>query len=196
MPRPTTRPALLAVLALALVPLAGCAGADKSPVAAGGPPPPEKPVGQSCAALPADGPGSLDSMGGIPVLSAIEQSKDLTALARLVKTAKAKDVFDSMDNVTVFAPDDAAFAKLPDDQRKALDTQPGASDLLRKLIVVRDLKKNDLTDEAYTSLQGAVLKATGTGDDYRIGGARVLCGSIRTSNARLATLDQIPAFGG
>ncbi|WP_371522477.1 fasciclin domain-containing protein [Kitasatospora sp. NBC_01300] len=196
MRRRTTRPVLTAAVALALVPLAGCTGvgSDAAAPAVAAPPPPEQAFGPNCAALPADGPGSLASMGGIPVLSAIDQTKDLSAMSSLIKTAKAKDVFDSMDNVTVFAPNDAAFAKLPEDQKKALGAQPGASDLLRRLIVVRDLRKADLADKSYTSLQGAVIKATGSGDDYRIGGAQVVCGSIRTANARLAVLDQVPAF--
>ncbi|MFG3054813.1 fasciclin domain-containing protein [Kitasatospora sp. NPDC048239] len=129
------------------------------------------------------------------MLSAIDQTKDLTTMSALIKTAKAKDLFDLMDNVTVFTPNDAAFAKLPEEQRKALGTQAGASDLLRRLIVVRDLRKTDLADKSHTSLQGAVLKATGGGDEYRIGGAQVVCGSIRTANARLAVLDQVPASG-
>ncbi|MGF1426453.1 fasciclin domain-containing protein [Kitasatospora sp. LaBMicrA B282] len=155
---------------------------------------PENLFGPGCAALPGDGPGSLAAMGTGPVLAAIDQAKDLTQLSALIKTAKAKDMFDSMDNVTVFAPNDAAFAKLTDDQKKALTTQPGASDLVRRLIVARDLRKADLQDKQYTSLQGAVLGATGSGEDYRIGGAQVLCGSIKTTNARLAVLDTVPAL--
>ncbi|MCX4750188.1 fasciclin domain-containing protein [Kitasatospora sp. NBC_01287] len=202
MRRRTTRSALLAglALALALLPLTGCAGAGGGDggggLAAAGPPPPEEPSGRSCAALPADGPGSLESMGRGPVLTAIDQAKDLTAMSALIRTARAKDLLDSMDNVTVFAPDDAAFGRLTDDQRKALATPPGAGDLLRKLIVVRDLRRSDLTDTSYTSLQGAVLQASGSGEEYRIGGAQVLCGSIRTANARLAMLDRVPDFGG
>ncbi|MFD4910428.1 fasciclin domain-containing protein [Kitasatospora purpeofusca] len=199
MSRRTHRPALLTALALAVVPLAGCGGVDAGtggpgPVAVA-PPPPEKAFGQACAAMPGDGAGSLDAMGRLPVLGAIDQTKDLSQLSALVKTAKAKDIFDSMENVTVFAPNDAAFAKLGEDQKKALATQQGAGDLVRKLIVVRDLRKDDLQDKQYTSLQGAAIKATGSGEDYRVGGAQVLCGSIRTANARLAILDTVPAFG-
>ncbi|MDY0813140.1 fasciclin domain-containing protein [Kitasatospora purpeofusca] len=199
MSRRTHRPALLTALALAVAPLAGCGGVDAGtggpgPVAVA-PPPPEKVFGQACAAMPGDGPGSLDAMGRLPVLGAIDQTKDLSQLSALVKTAKAKDIFDSMENVTVFAPNDAAFAKLGEDQKKALATQQGAGDLVRKLIVVRDLRKGDLQDKQYTSLQGAAIKATGSGEDYRIGGAQVLCGSIRTANARLAILDTVPVFG-
>ncbi|GAA1956094.1 fasciclin domain-containing protein [Kitasatospora viridis] len=193
--RSTIHPSLLAVLVLALAPLAGCAGADGAAPAIAGPPPPETAFGQDCASLPGDGPGSLASMGALPVLDAIDQAKDLTQLSALVKTAKAKDIFDSMDNVTVFAPNDAAFAKLTDDQKKALTTQQGAGDLVRKLIVVRDLRRADLQGKQYNSLQGAVLDATGKDDDLRVGGARLLCGSIKTTNARLELLDQVPAFG-
>ncbi|WP_052706244.1 fasciclin domain-containing protein [Streptomyces rubellomurinus] len=196
MSRRTHRPATLVALALALAPLAGCSGGvDAAAPVVAAPPPPEKAFGQACAALPGDGPGSLGAMSGLPVLTAIDQTKDLSQLSALVKTAKAKDIFDSMENVTVFAPNDAAFAKLPEDQKKALATQQGAGDLVRKLIVVRDLRKDDLQDKQYNSLQGAVIKATGSGEDYRVGGAQVLCGSIRTANARLAILDTVPAFG-
>ncbi|GHF39414.1 hypothetical protein GCM10018790_16530 [Kitasatospora xanthocidica] len=195
----TPRPAVLAALALVLAPLAGCggvgAGVDGAGPVAVAPPPPEKAFGQACAALPGEGPGSPDGMGGMPVLTAVDQTKDLSQLSALVKTAKAKDIFDSMENVTVFAPNDAAFAKLPEDQKKALATQQGAGDLVRKLIVVRDLRKGDLEDKQYNTLQGVVIKATGSGEDYRIGGAQVLCGSIKTANARLAILDTVPAFG-
>ncbi len=199
MSRRTHRPALLVALAFVLAPLTGCSDVDGGAGGAGpvavAPPPPEKAFGQACAAMPGEGSGSLDAMGRMPVLTAIDGTKDLSQLSALVKTAKAKDIFDSMENVTVFAPNDAAFAKLTEEQRKVLATQQGAGELVRKLIVVRDLRKDDLQDKQYTSLQGAALKATGSGEDYRIGGAQVLCGSIRTANARLAILDAVPTFG-
>ncbi|MFJ8041466.1 fasciclin domain-containing protein [Kitasatospora sp. NPDC096147] len=196
MPR-TPRPAALAALSLALLALAGCSGTDAVPGGGGqvvaAPPPPEDAYGQGCAALPAQGPGSLAAMAEVPVLTAIEQSGGLSRFAALIRTAKAKDLFDSMENVTVFAPDDAAFGRLTEDQNKALATQQGAGELVRRLVVVRDLRKADLRDREYASLQGAVLRATGSGEEYRIGGARVLCGSIGTANARLAVLDAVPA---
>ncbi|MEV7596905.1 fasciclin domain-containing protein [Kitasatospora sp. NPDC089797] len=193
--RPLGPAALLAGAVIVFAPLTGCSGGVDAPgpvVAA--PPPPEKAFGQACTALSGNG-GGLDALGGQPVLTAIDQTKDLGQLSALIKTAKAKDIFDSMENVTVFAPNDAAFAKLTEDQKKPLATQQGAGDLVRKLIVVRDLRKDDLQDKQYTSLQGAVIKAAGSGEDYRIGGAQVLCGSIKTANARLAVLDTVPSFG-
>ncbi|MFJ4190607.1 fasciclin domain-containing protein [Kitasatospora sp. NPDC089509] len=196
--RPLGPAALLVGAVLVFAPLTGCSGGGvdaPGPVVAA-PPPPEKAFGQACTALSGNGGGgSLDALGGQPVLTAIDQTKDLGQLSALIKTAKAKDIFDSMENVTVFAPNDAAFGKLTEDQKKSLATQQGAGDLVRKLIVVRDLRKDDLQDKQYNSLQGAVIKATGSGEDYRIGGAQVLCGSIKTANARLAVLDTVPAFG-
>ncbi|WP_206188662.1 fasciclin domain-containing protein, partial [Streptomyces kanamyceticus] len=86
-------------------------------------------------ACPEVAPGAANAaaLGKTPVLAAIDSMPQLSGFAALVKDAKAEDMFRSMQNVTVFAPTDAAFGKLPAERRKALARPREAGDTVRSL---------------------------------------------------------------
>ncbi|MFI6644264.1 fasciclin domain-containing protein [Streptomyces sp. NPDC050504] len=184
-----------ALVALVLVPLAGCAGSDAR-FPGGyeeGPRRDDKAFGSAC---PQVAPGTADAakLAKSRALAAIRSMPQLSEFAALVKTAKAEDMFASMQNVTVFVPTDEGFAALPEARRKELAQPRAAGDLIRSLVVAQDLTKEDLAaGRSYPSLQeGVQVRAAAAPGGATVDGADVVCGSVTTSDARLHLLSALP----
>src|SRR6266702_3020107 len=72
-----------------------------------------KDFGPGCAAVPKSGAGSFTGMATAPVATAASANPALSTLVTAVKAAGLVDTLNSASNITVFAPDNAAFAKIP-----------------------------------------------------------------------------------
>src|SRR5438034_730312 len=69
--------------------------------------------GPGCSSVPKSGAGSFSGMAAAPVATAASANPVLSTLVTAVKKAGLVDTLNSAANITVFAPDNAAFAKLP-----------------------------------------------------------------------------------
>src|SRR6185312_12422809 len=71
--------------------------------------------GAGCAAVPTDAsnPGSFDAMAKVPVATAASGNPLLSTLVTAVKKANLVDSLNSAQGITVFAPANAAFQKIP-----------------------------------------------------------------------------------
>ncbi|ATL29166.1 fasciclin domain-containing protein [Streptomyces formicae] len=188
------RTAVLALsLLFALPAVAGCAGstAQFPGSAVEGPRRDDKAFGAQC-------PEAVRNASGMRALDAVGRMPRLSRFAALVDRAGAADMFASMQNVTVFVPTNEAFGKLPADRREELTEPKGAGDAVRSLVVAQDLTKDDLAaGRAYPTLQEGVEVRTAAADGgATVGGARVVCGSVTTKDARLHLLDALPARRG
>src|SRR5579859_3996639 len=72
-----------------------------------------KDFGPGCASVPASGAGSFTGMATAPVATAASANPLLSTLVTAVRKAGLVDTLNSASGITVFAPDNAAFAKLP-----------------------------------------------------------------------------------
>lgn len=104
-------------------PASGAPGAEQ--VTAG------QPFGTACAAVPKDGAGSFSGMAKDPVATAASNNPLLSTLVTAVKQAGLVDTLNSAKNITVFAPTNDAFAKLP---KKDLDAVLADKDKLTKIL--------------------------------------------------------------
>ncbi|MBT2493521.1 fasciclin domain-containing protein, partial [Streptomyces sp. ISL-96] len=73
----------------------------------------DKPFGPGCATVPKDGAGSFDGMAQDPVATAASNNPALSTLVTAVKKAGLVDTLNNAENITVFAPTNDAFAKIP-----------------------------------------------------------------------------------
>ncbi|MEV6866047.1 fasciclin domain-containing protein [Streptosporangium subroseum] len=150
------------------------------------------PVGPGCASLPTSGPGSAASMATEPVGSALAANPELSTLTKAVDAAGLTETLNSAKDVTVFAPTNAAFDKLP---KETLDKLMGDKAQLTKVLqnhVVEGRKAPaDLTTAPLTTLGGGSLTVTGSGEDLTVGEAKVLCGNLQTSNATVYLIDSV-----
>src|SRR5215469_16464823 len=70
------------------------------------------PVEPGCGRIPATGPGSMADMASAPVVTALASSPSLSRIARTIKAAGLAGSLNSAKAITVFAPEDSAFAAL------------------------------------------------------------------------------------
>ncbi|MGW5582350.1 fasciclin domain-containing protein, partial [Micromonospora chokoriensis] len=99
---------------------AGGAGATPSmsasaPMASASPSMMSGQFGSGCAAVPTDpaNPGSFEAMAKVPVATAASGNPLLSTLVTAVKKAGLVDSLNGAQGVTVFAPTNDAFAKIP-----------------------------------------------------------------------------------
>src|SRR4029453_19244129 len=78
-----------------------------------------RPVGPPASGVPKDGKGSFTGMATDPVATAASNNPVLSTLVTAVKTAGLVDTLNGAKDVTVFAPTNDAFAKLPPATLKA-----------------------------------------------------------------------------
>lgn len=82
--------------------------------------------GSGCAAVPKDGKGSFNGMATDPVATAASNNPLLKTLVTAVGAAGLGDTLNTTPDITVFAPVDSAFAKLPPEALKAALATPRA----------------------------------------------------------------------
>ncbi|WP_406314159.1 fasciclin domain-containing protein [Streptosporangium sp. NBC_01639] len=151
-----------------------------------------QPFGPGCASLPTSGPGSPSTMATEPVGTALSDNPELSTLAKAVEQAGLAETLNSAKDITVFAPTNEAFAKLP---KEALDKVLADKEQLTKVLqnhVVEGRKsQSDLAGGTLTTLGGGTLTVTGSGEDYTVNDAKILCGNLQTSNATVYLVDSV-----
>ncbi|QCQ92124.1 fasciclin domain-containing protein [Rhodococcus sp. SGAir0479] len=155
-------------------------------------------VGPGCAeyaAMVPDGPGSVNGMAQDPVAVAASNNPMLKTLTAAVSGQLNPDVnlVDTLNGgqFTVFAPTDAAFAKLDPATVEQLKTDDA---LLTKILtyhVVPGQLAPDQVDGTHATVEGSDVTVTGSGDNLKVDEAGVVCGGVQTANATVYLLDSV-----
>lgn len=153
----------------------------------------DAPFGPACASVPKTGPGSFDGMGQAPVATAASNNPELSTLVAAVKKAGLADTLNTAENITVFAPTNDAFAKIP---KADLDAVLADKAMLTKIltyhVVGEKLAKKQLESGTYDTLQKTTLTTAGSGDEYKVNdSASVVCGDVPTANATVHIIDTV-----
>lgn len=150
------------------------------------------PFGPACASVPEDGPGSLDGMAEDPVATAASNNPALSTLVTAVTEADLVDTLNNADDITVFAPTDDAFSMIPKDTMDAAMADPKGllSDVLQNHVVAGRLSPEDLAGE-HETLGGGTITVEGSGEDFTVGEAKVVCGNVQTANATVYIIDGV-----
>ncbi|MEE1824979.1 fasciclin domain-containing protein [Streptomyces sp. BE20] len=151
-----------------------------------------RPFGAACSAVPKDGAGSFDGMAQDPVATAASNNPLLSTLVTAVKQAGLVDTLNSAKNITVFAPTNDAFAKLP---KKDLDAVLADKEKLTKILTYHVVPQR-LTPTALTgghkTLETHDVTVTGGVPEFTVNGAaKVLCGDVQTANATVYIVDTV-----
>ncbi|MFF7293250.1 fasciclin domain-containing protein [Microbacterium sp. NPDC008134] len=155
-------------------------------------------VGPGCAAYAEqvpDGAGSVAGMAEDPVAVAASNNPILTTLTAAVSGQLNPDVdlVDTLngDEFTVFAPVDDAFAKIDPATIDALKTDSATlSSILTYHVVPGQIEPADIVG-THTTVNGADLEVTGSGDELMVNGANVICGGVQTANATVYLIDTV-----
>ncbi|GAA1995006.1 fasciclin domain-containing protein [Microbacterium pumilum] len=156
-------------------------------------------VGAGCAGYAEtvpDGDGSIEGMSQDPVAVAASNNPILTTLTAAVSGQLNPDVdlVDTLngDEFTVFAPVDDAFAKIDPATIETLKTDSALlSSILTYHVVPGQIEPADIVG-THTTVQGADLEVTGSGDELMVNGsAAVICGGVQTANATVYLIDTV-----
>jgi uncharacterized surface protein with fasciclin (FAS1) repeats len=101
------------------------------------------------------------------------------------------DTLNSADALTVFAPTDDAFAKIPSATLNGiLANKKQLTTILTHHVVAGKLSPDQLAG-THKTLAGDTIKVEGSGDNFKVGDAQVLCGNIPTANATVYVIDTV-----
>jgi uncharacterized surface protein with fasciclin (FAS1) repeats len=140
-------------------------------------------------------PGGSSSTSGKTLLALAEADGSFTTLTKALKAAGLTETLQGKDNYTIFAPTDAAFAKLPADAVRDL-LKPENKAVLVKLLTYHVVKGQvlsaDLKSGEVKSLEGGAINvkvdpATGV----TVNEAKVTKADIRGSNGVIHAIDQV-----
>ncbi|MFJ3515749.1 fasciclin domain-containing protein [Streptomyces sp. NPDC090131] len=204
----TFRRAALAVTAAVLLPLALSACSEESTSKEGSAAPdavssPEPigdadavagaPFGPACASVPKSGAGSFSGMAQDPVATAASNNPALSTLVTAVKKAGLVDTLNNAQNITVFAPTNDAFAKIPKaDLDKVLADKEALTKILTYHVVGERLAPKQLDNGSFTTLQKGMVTTKGSGTNYMVNNsAKVVCGNVPTANATVYIVDTV-----
>jgi uncharacterized surface protein with fasciclin (FAS1) repeats len=149
--------------------------------------------GEGCAAVPKDGKGSFTGMATDPVATAASNNPLLSTLVTAVKQAGLVDTLNSAPEVTVFAPTNDAFAKIPAaDLKKVLADKPTLTKILTNHVVAGKISQDQLAGD-HKTLAGTTITVKGSGENFTVGkmDAKIICGNVPTANATVYIIDSV-----
>jgi uncharacterized surface protein with fasciclin (FAS1) repeats len=149
--------------------------------------------GAACSKVPVSGAGSLNGMATAPVATAASANPLLSTLVTAVKQAGLVDTLNSANGITVFAPTDDAFSKLPKATLEAAMKDPKGllTKVLTNHVVAGQLTPGQLAG-THKTLGGGTVTVSGSGDSFTVdGNAKVICGNVPTANATVYIIDGV-----
>jgi uncharacterized surface protein with fasciclin (FAS1) repeats len=203
--------ATFAVAALCTVTLSACGGGSSTATAPAPAPSAAAPMapsmapsasataagenfGPGCAAVPTDAsnPGSFASMAKVPVATAASGNPVLSTLVSAVQKANLVDTLNSAPGVTVFAPANSAFEKIPADTLNGVLNDDAALKKVLTYHVVAGRLSPDQLAGTHKTLEGQDITVAGSGEDFTVdGNSSVVCGNVQTSNATVYIIDTV-----
>ncbi|MCQ4205623.1 fasciclin domain-containing protein [Streptomyces longispororuber] len=153
----------------------------------------DEPFGPACSSVPKDGAGSFDGMAKDPVATAASNNPALSTLVTAVKKAGLVDTLNNAKDITVFAPTNDAFAKIPKaDLDKVLNDKAQLTKILTYHVVGQKLAPKDLENGSFDTLEKSRLTTSGSGENYKVNdSANVVCGNVKTANANVYIIDTV-----
>jgi uncharacterized surface protein with fasciclin (FAS1) repeats len=155
-------------------------------------------VGPGCAGYAQqvpDGAGSVAGMAQDPVAVAASNNPLLKTLVQAVsgKLNPKVNLVDTLNGgeFTVFAPVDAAFAKIP---AATINTLKTDSALLTKILtyhVVPGQLSPDQVMGQQATVEKGMVDVTGSGNNLKVNDANVICGGVHTANATVYLIDSV-----
>jgi uncharacterized surface protein with fasciclin (FAS1) repeats len=155
-------------------------------------------VGPGCSAYAQQvptGPGSVAGMAMDPVAVAASNNPQLTTLTKALsgQLNPKVNLVDTLNGgqFTVFAPTDAAFAKI---DAATIDKLKTDADLLTKILtyhVVPGQAGPGQVVGTHKTVQGADLTVSGMRNNLKVNDASVVCGGVATANAEVYMIDTV-----
>ena len=148
--------------------------------------------GSDCGMVAATGMGSFHGMSMDPVVTAAAHNPLLSTLAADIKTTGLTADLNSMHAITVFAPANDAFAKLPSSAMTMMHSHTELAKILKYHVVNGSITPAELASgKPLTTLEGSTLTPSKMGAVYEVNNADVICGNIHTANATVYIINKV-----
>lgn len=159
--------------------------------------------GAACSQLPQSAaPGSLNSMGKLPVAAAADTNPQLRELTTALKGAGLVDTLNGQQGITVFAPYNPAFDEVKKSMGDAkynqlLADKDALGNVLKYHVVAKRYNRDGLVAAgSVATLAGGSLQIKMDGDTMTVTDgsgqtAHVLCGNIPTANSTVFIIDKV-----
>lgn len=139
--------------------------------------------------------GGSSSTSGKTLLALAETDGSFKTLTQALKAAGLTEILQGKDNYTLFAPTDAAFAKLPQDAVRDL-MKPENKEVLLKLLTYHVVKgqvlSTDLKSGEVKSVEGGAINVkVDPASGVTVNEAKVTKADIRGSNGVIHAIDQV-----
>jgi uncharacterized surface protein with fasciclin (FAS1) repeats len=142
--------------------------------------------------IPGTGMGSVHGMTMDPVVTAASHNPLITTLAAEVKKARLTGVLNTAKDITVFAPDNAAFKKLTGHDMAMMHGMAELAKILKYHVVSGRITPAELASGMmFKTLEGSQLKTSKMGNTYEVNNAAVTCGNLHTANATVYVIDTV-----
>lgn len=151
----------------------------------------DAPFGPACDALPASGDGSLEVMADQPVGTAAAGNPLLSTLVTALKEAGLVKTLNDAEALTVFAPTNEAFAKIPEEDLNALLADKEAlTEVLTHHVVGAEAGPDAIAGD-HETLNGTTVTVEGSGEDWMVDDAAIVCANVDTANAKVYVIDTV-----
>ncbi|MFJ6841628.1 fasciclin domain-containing protein [Streptomyces griseoluteus] len=153
----------------------------------------DQPFGPACSSVPKNGAGSFEGMAKDPVATAASNNPALSTLVAAVKKAGLVDTLNNAQNITVFAPTNDAFNKIPKATLdKVLADKAQLTKILTYHVVGQKLAPKDLEKGSFDTLEKSKVMTSGMGESYTVNdSSKVVCGNVKTANANVYIVDTV-----
>jgi len=142
--------------------------------------------------IPAAGMGSMHGMATEPVITAASHNPLITTLAAEVKKAGLTGTLNAAKNITVFAPDNAAFKKLTAHDMTMMSGRAELAKILKYHVVSGRITPAELASGmTLKTLEGSQLKTSKMGSTYEVNNAAITCGNLHTANATVYIINTV-----
>ena len=125
------------------------------------------------------------------LLSTIEADTDYASFSKAIKTAGLEKSFKGDGPITVFVPNNAAFAKLPKAQLdKLMSNKDELAKVLQYHIVASKITSADVAAGKVKTVEGEDVPLSVT-DGVKVGDAHVVGTEIHADNGAIHTIDTV-----
>ena len=125
------------------------------------------------------------------------QTEGFSTLVTAVQTANLVEALQSPGPFTVFAPNDAAFAKLPPGTIQTLvQNPPQLARILKYHVVAGKLTKADLSKvDSLESLEGSAISINCNNATFEVKNSTVIAADIEAENGIIHVIDNVILMG-
>src|ERR1700733_2086853 len=169
------------------------AAATSAPMASTSAPAAAADFGTGCSSVPRSGAGSFSGMATAPVATAASANPVLSTLVTAVQKAGLVDTLNAAPGITVFAPDNSAFAKIPASTlNSVLANKAELTKILTYHVVSGRYTPAQLASgKALKTLEGGTVSPALMGGTYQVNAADVVCGNVQTANATVYIINTV-----